>query len=480
MDPRAKFEDSEIARVICESGGSDGLAESFCWSSGYGWMQWTGNKWSACTEVTVREAIAIRARDEFVNAVKGSDLDEIDGWRSLLNVPKQNRVMTAAKGPLEVDSSIFDSDPDVLNCQNGLVNLRTGELRACLASDYVTKITSGRYVSGYEHPDWQQALEAVPEDIVGWLQVRMGQGVTGHPTPDGILPIFQGNGENGKSAVTTDGIVPALGDYGSMASAKLITSVRRGQDHSTEKADLRGKRVLISEEMTEGRALDVKMIKDIQDVSRIRARLVYRDNIEFNTSHSLFATTNYVPAVNEVDHGTWRRLALVVFPYTFGKGGAENNGLSRVSDPNLKHRIRSNESDQHDAVVTWVVEGAIRWYQSYGPYEMQLPPRVVDDTHKWRISADKILGAWESFLEPSVGGCVLVSELLSVFNEWLETNGHASWSMETFVTRFEQHEETKRHGVVKVRTRDLNGLCTAYSKELKQASVWKGVTFRNR
>ena len=33
----------------------------------------------------------------------------------------------------------------------------------------------------------------------------------------------------------------------------------------------------------------------------------------------LFVSTNYKPRVDETDHGTWRRLAMVEFPITYRK-----------------------------------------------------------------------------------------------------------------------------------------------------------------
>ena len=68
--------------------------------------------------------------------------------------------------------------------------------------------------------------------------------------------MLQGSGENGKSAITTDGLVPALGDYASMASTKLFQS--SSSEHSTERAELRGKRLVIAEELTEGKSINIK------------------------------------------------------------------------------------------------------------------------------------------------------------------------------------------------------------------------------
>ena len=77
-------------------------------------------------------------------------------------------------------------------------------------------------------------------------------------------------------------------------------------------------------------------LKQIQDVAVITARHVHQKNITFRTSHPLFTTTNYVPVVNETDHGTWRRLELWKFPYTFRKlGEALHSDTDRAGDPTL-------------------------------------------------------------------------------------------------------------------------------------------------
>ena len=36
-------------------------------------------------------------------------------------------------------------------------------------------------------------------------------------------------------------------------------------------------------------------------------------------THTMFVTTNYLPRVDESDHGTWRRLVLVDFPHRYRK-----------------------------------------------------------------------------------------------------------------------------------------------------------------
>ena len=183
-------------------------------------------------------------------------------------------VLNLARGIVERKALDLDQDPDLLNTPSGVVDLRTGDLLPHDPTLLMTKITSGSYRPGFTHPDWTKALEALPEPERDWFQTRIGQGITGHRTPDGVLPILQGAGENGKSLLTTDGTVPALGDYASVASPKLF-QFSKGTEHSEERATLRGKRLLIAEELTEGRSIDVTALKQIQDVGMITARHVF-------------------------------------------------------------------------------------------------------------------------------------------------------------------------------------------------------------
>jgi len=174
----------------------------------------------------------------------------------MLQAGRERAVLDLARGIVERRVAELDADPDLLNTPAGIVDLRTGELAPHDPGQLMTKITRGSYRPGFRHPDWTAALAALPEAERGWLQVRIGQAVTGHPTPDGIMPVLQGSGENGKSLLTTDGAVRGLGDYASMASPKLFQSTK-GSEHSIERADLRGRRLLVAEELTEGRAIDV-------------------------------------------------------------------------------------------------------------------------------------------------------------------------------------------------------------------------------
>jgi P4 family phage/plasmid primase-like protien len=441
--PPDQFIDERIADIVAD----DALADRFVRCQGLGWMQWTGQRWRPATDETVTDAICAYINERWTEARESGQKAAERGWHSFLTAPKVKAVLWLARTKVECQADEFDAHPHLLNTPDGVVDLRTGATTPHDPDQRLTKITRGCYRPGFERPDWTQTLTAVREDARVWFQQQMGWAITGYPSV--VLLIWQGGGENGKTAIVA-ALLAALGDYASAASDKLLTS----GEHSTERADLRGHRLLIAEELTDQHVLDLTAIKRVTDVSQIRARHLYRELESFTPSHSLVITTNSVPIVEETDHGTWRRLLLVTFPYTFRKPHDPILGpADRLGDPGLKGRLTDGTDEVHDAIVTWAVEGARLSYATHGV--PPLPKSVATDTLAWQIRSDPLLGFWRDWLVVDTSGCVTTVDLGRAFNVWLREHGQTEWSQERFRPAFKRHAQTVRYGITTKRVREI-------------------------
>jgi putative DNA primase/helicase len=123
--------------------------------------------------------------------------------------------------------------------------------------------------------------------------------------------VQQGSGENGKTTFA-GAVAAALGDYYTLVPDRVILG--NPSDHPTELMTLRGARFALIEETPEARRLSVNRLKKVVGTPQITARLIRQDSVTFDAVHSLFLSTNYRPVIEEVDHGTWRRLAQLRFP----------------------------------------------------------------------------------------------------------------------------------------------------------------------
>jgi putative DNA primase/helicase len=246
-----------------------------------------------------------------------------------------------------------------------------------------------------------------------------------------------------------------------------------------------GARFALIEETPEARYLDVKRLKTVLGSPVITARKIRQDNVTWESTHSLFITTNFVPQVAENDRGTWRRLALIRFPYTFIKRHEfPKNEMEKRGDPTLRDRLLQNQNHQLEAALAWTVAGAIKWYQ-----DGRLIPnstRVEQDTNDWRKDSDHVGAYVEECLEFDPNAFVSSTDLLKDFTEWLKDNANTSnrWSPQTFTTRLLQLEDIQTNKVVKRKMGTINGISRPVGTMYllpdlpEKPNAWLGLKFK--
>lgn len=470
-----RLEDAHIAETVANRA----LRGRYCWARGLDWMQYDGGRWTETTEANVAERVRIDLINQHAREAKaGAEADRLKGLSALLAAHRIRAIVSLAKGILEADAGDFDQHPDLLNVGNGVVDLTSGRLLPHKAELMLTKITPVPYVAGATSPDWAAALKALPESVAAWMQIRVGQAASGHATPDDIMPVMQGGGSNGKTTITGT-IVRVLGGHAVTVPERVLMA--NPSDHPTELMTLRGARFALIEETPEARHLSVKRLKDTVGTPTMTARYVGRNNMTWDATHSLFLTTNYMPRVDETDLGTWRRLALVRFPYTFTPTGETSTSANaRPGAEGLRERLREGRQDQHEAVLAWIVAGARKWYAN--DRAMPPAPRMVKaDTTTWRAEADLICGYITDRLRFDRGAHIITAEMYADFSDWISTRGHKSWADQTLSARFAGHGMVEAAKVEKKRTshdenlsrtgRDLAGPPRRYM-------AWHGVRFR--
>lgn len=479
-----RLEDAFIGERIAD----DYLKGQFLYSAGLGWMRFDGRRWEAVPEPIVGEVVRLGVIEfQRQEALAGADDERRRRIAALLSAAKLRAILWVARGYLTVQDREFDAQADLLNARNCVVDLRDGSPRAHDPALLLTKVTMVDYLPDARHEDWDKALGALPNDAVDWLQLRLGQGLTGYPPPDDVGVFLRGSGENGKSSIV-DGVRRATGDYAVSLPDRVLLA--RLGDHPTELMTLRGARVAIMEELPELGHLNVKRWKDLHGTQEMSARFCGRDTVTWKVTHSIFVTSNYLPRVDESDHGTWRRLALVDLPYRYRKPHETlQTAADRPGDPGLRQRLREGLDGQHEAVLAWLVEGAKRWYRD-GRVMPAMPRSVAKATARWRETVD-LLGR---YLDENIvfGGehHVMATELFGDFSTWLKNRGHVAWSDQSFSSRLAQHEVVGAAGVEKKSKRRsaASGLSrkaqwgtpTPLGEPPNQYLAWVGMRFRGR
>lgn len=411
--------------------GQEHLRGRFIYAREIGWHCWDGTRWRRCHDDDV-----IREAHHFVVALVKQLVDDQADDATISTVLKYREVGNLAQlvraartvPDLAVTADQLDACPGLLNCANGTVDLRTGRLLPHDPKRLITKTTGVTYTPGARHGDWDQALTALPDEAVRrWLQEHLGSATTGETDRDAPVTFHKGLGENGKSTVI-GAVVSATGEYAVLVPDKLLSGGDNG--HETVWMPLRGARLAYLEELPEDHVLPVARIKKLASTPQITAREIGKNNVTWDATHVLIVATNYFPRVNETDHGTWRRLAMIDYPVKF---------TGPAKDPQLKARLRTGQA-QREAVLGWLVEGARRWYAAGGDHG-GLPESVRHTTAEWRQEGDELGKFLLDRVEPTGQRHhrITTKDLLEQFNAVLETNRNRPWSSTLLGQRLRSH-----------------------------------------
>jgi putative DNA primase/helicase len=258
-----------------------------------------------------------------------------------------------------------------------------------------------------------------------------------------ILPIFWGEGSNGKS-VLLDTIRRALGDYACNGAPDLLIR-KRGDTHPTETADLQGRRLVICAENEKNAALRIQFIKLLTGDDVLKARFMRQDFFSFKRTHKTVLVTNNRPSVDEDTHAVWRRLRLVPFARTF-KGDE--------CDPHLLETLWAERS----GILNRLVRGCLDW-QRGGLCE---PSEVLTATAEYRKSQSPL----EDFIAERITAdpirFVSVADMAVAYSEWCEDHDATPISPRQF------NADMRQRGFVYQTIRDAG--------ELKK--VWEGAWLR--
>jgi putative DNA primase/helicase len=442
------------------------------WVPDVGWFRWDGSRWAPEDEVTVTDLVSAHYRRQAASAAHragelvqaadttGADrkLKEAIAYRKRQSARSIRDVIYLLKARVALGwdgdtppGARLDRNPPgraLLNTPDGVVDLRTGELMDHDPALLMTKVTAGRYLPGYSHSDWRAAMKSLPLDTLNWLQLRMGYAITGEPGPDVVF--LNGHGKNGKSLFTNDGVLRALGSYGLLLSNRVLAQGKTDAGAATpDKASLRGCRFVLVEELDDESSfnLSTTAIKEMAGTGQITARMLFKDAITFDVTHSVFVNTNHVPVVTATDWGTWRRLSLVPFPWRFAttpEGDDERQAIA-----GLDRRLKEGAEGQHDAMVTWLVEGAKLALADPSPVldiderrdDDRRAPSVKSATWAWRKSCDRLMAYAEDHLVFDPGAEVAKADLLAHFNTWQAQNGNKAWSASLLRDRMKSHSD---------------------------------------
>jgi len=296
-----------------------------------------------------------------------------------------------------------------LNLANGIFDLKDNVLEEhshkhmCLKQ---SKVTFEQDKIAERWIDFVNTIFNGDQELIRFVRQAIGFSLSGLSDLQALIFCY-GSGANGKS--TFFGVLrQVLDDYyqGIQVETLLAKNFQSSSEHY-ELARVKGARIVVSDEVPEGRKLNESLVKNLTGGDQIHARNPYEKPFSFEPTHTLWMYGNHKPVISGMDHGIWRRIYLIPFVVTIPED------KQRPQEVMWKEFRRENSG-----ILNWALEG---WkdFQSNG---LVVPEAVSQATSEYKSESNTL----KTFINEN---CITNSEikihttkLFQLYKNWAKEN----------------------------------------------------------
>ena len=394
----------------------------YCYPFGK-WLVWDGRCWANDkTGATKRKCKSVMRHLYYEAAKEKDDFERkklVDYTRKCESDQKLKAMLSLAQSEpsIPILPEDLDTNPWLLNCLNGTIDLKTGELQPHKREDLITKLAPFNYDPSFPCDAWLAHLCKIMGDdheLIGFLQRAFGYSLTGD-TSERVIFIEWGTGANGKS-ITNDCIAMALGDYAMRTPTETLLT-KRNEGIPNDVARLMGARFVYAAEAEQGKRLAESQIKDISGGEKIAARFMRGEWFEFYPEFKIWLGTNHKPVIRGTDNAIWDRIRLIPFNVRI----PENERLKKDTMMELFR-------EEMPGILAWLVEGCLDWQQR----GLGAPASVLTATKEYREEMDTLGDFIDAMCVLSGTAMTTVKALYECYESWCDSEGEKAISKRFF------------------------------------------------
>ena len=394
------------------------------------WFVWNGEVWNLDDGERIAAAAIGTIKAMYAEASAMDDPKErgrMASWAlSSESKGRKLSMIDMAQHMVAVNLDTMDADLDALNVGNGIVDLRTGELRDFDPDARCTKQIEFPYEPEAECPRWISFLNEIfngDAEIIEYVQRAVGYSVTGHATEQCFF-ILHGRGANGKSTLL-ETLLHVIGPYARQTQPETLMLTKKNAGQATpELAMLPGVRFLSTVETQENRKMNESLVKQLTGNDRVMARQLYAEYFEFMPCFKLWLASNHLPAITGTDWAIWRRIRKIPFMVIF-------------PDDKQDRKLPDQLKEEAAGILAWIIAGALKWKAAGLP----APEAVRNATNEYRLEMDTIGSFLDECIDdddtdfPTVKG-----DLYNVYLTWCESNGEKPISQRLLTTKLRERD----------------------------------------
>ena len=410
------------------------------------WYCYDGRVWREDLEAAnTREKLKMMIHQLELYARHDADLSSeeaakyLKALRDYDRFDRRQKVLGDAASISPLKASMMNVNTDLFNCQNGTLNLRTGELRHHLPYDYITKISNVTYDPDVISEDFGAFMHDITcgdRELEFYIQKIFGYALCGDTSMEKCFILYGPTTRNGKSTLVETFAYMLGGTDGYAAAVDPATVASRVQDArraSSDLARLDGFRFICAPEPPKNMIFDASRLKTMTGRDKIVARGLYASEKEFTPQFKLFFNTNHLPEVD--DQTLFDSGRMVVIPFNRHFSEAEQR-------PELKDILR--REDNITGMFNYFLLGmhALRC-------EGECRPKVIADAiEDYRLKSDKVARFFADCMTPTHGSCVSVGETYRAYEGWCRLNGFMAERKTVFMAKVKEMGIWKAYGYI--------------------------------
>lgn len=401
------------------------------------WYRFENGKWAPDNGSAMEYTKALTQELKYLAGVLTSGDDVGKRIRSVVDKWQTRRaretMLKDAATVYPISMVEFDKDPFVLNCLNGMLDMRNGAFRPHNADDLLSKMANVVYDPTADCPRWRQHIYEVMQgdaDKALYLQQALGYALTGATNFECFFILYGATSRNGKG-VTMETFKALMGDYGCAARPETISQKdsANGSAANEDIARLAGQRFVNISEPDKKMVLSSALVKTLTGNDTITARFLYENSFEFKPMFKLFVNTNYLPTVT--DSTVFRSGRVKIIPF-------ERHFEEWEQDRGLKELFA--QPDNLSGILNWCLTGLVSLYRG-GFVE---PAAVKAAISQYEQESDKMACYIDDVLEASPGSEVTTTTAYDQYCQWCTANGYKFGSLGTFKKELAAYAEVKR------------------------------------
>lgn len=341
------------------------------------------------------------------------------GQRSSRN---KNEIVAQVRDRTRVESGAFTGGAPEhearrwsVACENGVVDLRTGELHEfdpawrCRSK---LPVTYDEDVPAELGPEWDWFLSEVTKDESDRESILY---MIGHALarcyPVEAVWFLIGPGKNGKT-VLQKALKQLFGDNAGDFDLKSLTG---GSEFGT--GALQGNHIAIDDDATDVKVNDLSILKRHTGGGSAEINRKHEKRESYDNYATMAANTNNPPAFGDLSDGAKRRVYPVIMPHKFTDDPTDDH-KDAVPETELMDRLTSE--DELQRLLRVAVEYAAEMYETG-----EVQDGRTDD-ERWQLYqqySDSILQFWRTCSVSEKGARVPTSVWYEVYTQYCQANG---------------------------------------------------------